>query len=63
MNSTSSLLQQLRIDRDESSRLGNENQRRLWLGAGLVAALVGGPIVGWIAAGSGVVPESAQESA
>ena len=63
MNSTSSLLQQLRIDRDESSQPGNGNQRRLWLGAGLVAALVAGPIVGWIAARPDVVPESAPAKA
>lgn len=60
MNSTSSLLQQLRIDRDESRRRpGNGNPRRRWLGASLVAALVAGPIVGWFTARPDVVPESA----
>jgi len=63
MNSTSSLLQQLRIDRDESWRPGNANRRRPWLGAGLVAALVAGPIVGWIAARPDVGPESAHAKA
>jgi len=63
MNSTSSLLQQLRIDRDESWRPGNGTRRRPWLGAGLVAALVAGPIVGWIAARPDVGPESAHAKA
>ena len=63
MDSTSELLQQLRIDRDDGWRPRNGNQRRRWLGAAIVAALVTGPIAGWIAAGRVVVPESAHAEA
>jgi RND family efflux transporter MFP subunit len=63
MSSASSLLQQLRIDRDEGSQPGNGSLHRRWFGATLVVALVAGPIVGWIAAGPGVAPESANANA
>jgi RND family efflux transporter MFP subunit len=63
MSSPSELLHQLRIDRDDCQRRGNDSPRRRWLGTVLVAALLAGPLVAWIAAVRGVVPESAYASA
>ena len=60
MNSPSSLLQQLRIDRDDGPPAGIDGQRRRWLGAALVVALVAGPVAGWVATRSSVVPGSRQ---
>ena len=58
MDSTSSLLQQLRIDRDDEPRPESGRERRRWIGAALVAALVTGPIAGWIAARPAAVSSS-----
>jgi RND family efflux transporter MFP subunit len=59
MNSPSSLLQQLRIDRDDGRQPGIDRRGRRWPAAALVAALVAGPVAGWIATRSGVAPKSA----
>jgi RND family efflux transporter MFP subunit len=57
MNTTYELLQQLHIDRDEGRQASNGIERRRWLAAAIVAALVTGSVAGWIAAGPGVAPE------
>jgi RND family efflux transporter MFP subunit len=63
MSSASELLHQLRIDRDDCQRRGDDSRRRRWLGTVLVAALVAGPLVAWIAAVRGVAPDSAYANA
>ena len=54
MNSTSSLLQQLRIDRDEVPRPRDGNRTR-WLAAALIAIPAAGAVAWWMLARPGVV--------
>jgi RND family efflux transporter MFP subunit len=60
MNSPSSLLHQLRIDRDdEDRRPSNSSPRRRWIGLLIIGALVVASVVGWALGTPGVAPESA----
>ncbi len=59
MNSTSALLQQLRIDRDEDQQPANGNRTR-WLIAALVVFPVVGAVGWWMFARPEAVPEQAQ---
>jgi RND family efflux transporter MFP subunit len=63
MDSPSSLLQQLRIDRDETPQPDNGSRRRRWIAATIVAALVAGSITTWVAARPGGLSETARVEA
>jgi RND family efflux transporter MFP subunit len=60
MDTPSSLLQQLRIDRDEAPTIDTRSQRRRWIPAMIAAALVAGSMTAWVVATPGVFSETAR---